>query len=121
MLGNCKKLAARYCGPFEILNLIGPVAYELALPPNIRVHNFLHVSLLNKYIHDPNHIVDWHVIQVELERGFQVHQVFVLDKKVTMVQNRAIGKVKVKWRNFSPKDATWELGEEMRKEYMHLF
>jgi len=64
-LGNCKKLAARYYGTFEILNRIRPVAYELALPPNIRAHNVFHASLLKKYIHDPNHIVYWHVIQVE--------------------------------------------------------
>jgi hypothetical protein len=25
-LGNCSKLAARYCGPFEILKSIGPIA-----------------------------------------------------------------------------------------------
>jgi hypothetical protein len=30
-LGNCSKLAARYCGPFEILERIGPTAYMLAL------------------------------------------------------------------------------------------
>ena len=57
-LGNCKKLAARFYGPFEILNIIGLVAYELALPPSIKVHNVFHVSLLKKYVHDPNHLVD---------------------------------------------------------------
>jgi hypothetical protein len=25
-LGNCSKLAARFCGPFEILKRIGPIA-----------------------------------------------------------------------------------------------
>ena len=64
-LGNCKRLAARFCGPFEILNIIGLVAYELALSPDIKVHNVFHVSLLKKYVHDPNHLVDWHMIQVE--------------------------------------------------------
>ena len=36
-LGSCFKLSPRYCGPFEILARIGPVAYQLALPADIRV------------------------------------------------------------------------------------
>ena len=120
-LGNCKKLAARLCGPFEVLSRIGLVAYELALPPSIKVHNVFHVSLLKKYVHDPNHLVDWRMIQVEPEGGFQVQPVGILDKKVKMLRNRAIGQVKVQWRHFSPEDATWELEDEMRKAYPHVF
>jgi hypothetical protein len=30
-LGNCSKLATHYCGPFEMLERIRPVAYMLAL------------------------------------------------------------------------------------------
>ena len=62
-LGNCSKLAARYCGPFEVLAKIGHVTYELALPACIRVHNVFHVSLLKKYTPDTNHVIDWNVIQ----------------------------------------------------------
>lgn len=65
MLGSCKKLAARYYGPFKILEHIGPVAYDLALLPNIKFHIFFHVSLLKKYVNDPNHIIDWNDIQEE--------------------------------------------------------
>ena len=61
-LENCSKLAARYCGPFEILERIGPVAYMITLPAFMSVHNVFHVSLLNKYIPDVNHVIDWNVI-----------------------------------------------------------
>jgi hypothetical protein len=64
-LGNYAKLAARFCGPFEILKRIRPVAYMLALPASMTVHNVFHVSFLKKYIPDVNHVIDWNVIQVE--------------------------------------------------------
>ena len=43
--------------------VVGPVAYELAIPTCIRVHNVFHVSLLKKYIPNTNHVIDWNVIQ----------------------------------------------------------
>jgi hypothetical protein len=80
-LGSCAKLAARFCGPFEILERIGPVAYMLALPASMTVHNVFHVSLLKKYVLDANHIIDWNVIMVEPEGVLQVHPVRILDRK----------------------------------------
>jgi hypothetical protein len=64
-LGNCSKLAALYCGPFEILERIGPIAYILSLPTSITIHNVLHVSLLKTYIPDANNVIDWNLIQLE--------------------------------------------------------
>ena len=61
---SCTKLAPRYCGPFQILERIGPVAYRLALLGHIRVHNVFHVSLLKRYIHDEKHVIHWQNIQV---------------------------------------------------------
>ena len=61
-LGSCANLSPRYCGPFEVLERIGPVAYRLAFPVCTRAHNFFHVSFLKKYVHDPNHVIDWDVM-----------------------------------------------------------
>jgi hypothetical protein len=61
-LGKCSKMESKYCGPFEILERIGPVAYMLVFPTSMIVHNVFHVSFLKKYIHDANHVIDWNVI-----------------------------------------------------------
>jgi hypothetical protein len=96
-LGNCTKLATRFCGRFEILERIGPGPYMLALPPSMTVYNVFHVSLLKKYLPDVNHVIDWNVIPGEQEGVLQVHHLCILDQKRKQLQNRSIGLVKVQW------------------------
>jgi hypothetical protein len=43
ILGYFPKLTTRYCGPFEILENIGPVEYMLSIPSFMRVHNVFHM------------------------------------------------------------------------------
>jgi hypothetical protein len=62
-LGSFPILATRYCEPFEILENIGLVAYMIAYNSSMRVHNVFNVSLLKKYVHYLNHIIDWNVIR----------------------------------------------------------
>ena len=81
-LGSYAKLVARFCGPFEILERIGPVSYMITLSASMFVHNVFHVSLLKKYIPNPNHVIDWNMIQVHQEGTFQVHPMHILDWKV---------------------------------------
>ena len=105
-LGNFSKLAAKYCGHFEVLDKIGPISYELALPDCIRVHNVFHVSLLKKYIPDISHVIDWNVIQVEPEGDFLRQLVAILGNKVKLLRNQEIRQVKVQWTHYNPEDAT---------------
>ena len=120
-LGNCSKLSPRYCGSFEVLERIGPVAYRLAFPASTRAHNVFHVSLLKKYVHDPNNVIDWDVIQVEPEGEFQTEPLCILDKKVTLLRNRAIRQGKMQWKHFGLDEATWDLEDSMKEAYPFLF
>ena len=120
-LGRCSKPAPRYCGPFEVLAKIGPVAYQLALPPNIQVHDVFHISLLKIYIHDATHIIDWDVIQVEPEGEFQTEPFRILDRKERMLWNQAIIQIKVQWKHFIFEEATWEMEDKMREAYPSMF
>jgi hypothetical protein len=108
-MGNCSKLVPNFCGPFEILARIGPMAYQLALPANMKIHNVFHVSLLKIYIHDPTHMIDWNMVQVEPEGEFQEEPLQILDRREISLQNRVVTQVKVQWKNFTPEEATWEL------------
>ena len=78
-LGSYPKLEERYRGPFKILEKIGPIAYMLSFLASMRVHNVFLVSLLKKYVLDPNYIIDWNVIEMEREGDFLVEPVRILD------------------------------------------
>ena len=85
--GCCAMLSPRYCRPFEVLERIGPVSYRIPFPASTRAHNVFNSSLLKKYAQDPNHVINWDVIQVEPEGEFQTKPLRILYRKVTVLRN----------------------------------
>jgi hypothetical protein len=61
------------------------------------------------------------MVQVEPKGEFQAKPLHILDRKETMLRNRAITQVKVQWKHFTPEEATWELEEDLWKYYPTLF
>uniref|UniRef100_A0A2N9IMJ0 RNA-directed DNA polymerase n=1 Tax=Fagus sylvatica TaxID=28930 RepID=A0A2N9IMJ0_FAGSY len=120
--GHKGKLSPRYIGPFEILERVGLVAYRIALPPALsKIHNVFHVSSLRKYIPDPSHILDFQPIQIREDLTYDEQPIKILDHKEQVLRRRTIRFVQVLWQNHGTKEATWELEEEMRTSYPHLF
>ena len=120
--GRQGKLSPRYIGPYEIIERIGPLAYRLALPVELSsIHNVFHVSMLRRYRSDPSHIVHEPEIEVFETLTYVKEPVEILDRKVKKLRNKEIPIVKVKWSYHSPKEATWEVEDQMRKKYPYLF
>ncbi|WVY91911.1 hypothetical protein V8G54_037425 [Vigna mungo] len=116
-----RKLTPKFIGPYEILRRIGPVAYELALPPSLaNLHNVFHVSQLRKYVPDPVHVLEVDDIQVREDLSLVVGPVRVLDVQTKRLRGKDVRTVKILW-NESTQEMTWELEEYMKKEYPQLF
>jgi len=46
---KCRKLTPRFVGPYEIVEKVGVVEYQIALPPSLSIlHDVFHVSQLRK-------------------------------------------------------------------------
>lgn len=63
--GKRGKLSPRYIGLFEIVEIVGKVAYKLVFPTELSaIHDVFHVSILRKYVPDASHILKPKVIEV---------------------------------------------------------
>ncbi|XP_073225669.1 uncharacterized protein [Cicer arietinum] len=117
-----KKLSLRFIGPYQILHRVGPVAYQLALPPSLSgLHDVFNVSQLKKYIHDPSQTLHHDSIQLKPNLTFKPIPSRIVDRNLKTLRKNTISLVKVVWEGMSPEDATWELESEILEKYRHLF
>ena len=73
------KLSLRFIGPYEGIEKEGPVAYRLALPPELeKIHNVFHVSMLRSYMSDSSHIVSSETIELKQDLTYEEEPVEIL-------------------------------------------
>ena len=94
--GKKGKLSPRFIGPYEILEQIGPVAYRLALPPELaKLHNVFHVSMLRRYRYDELHILPVQDVQVQANLSYDEEPKAILAREVKQLLNKQVPLVKV--------------------------
>ncbi|XP_026410097.1 uncharacterized protein LOC113305229 [Papaver somniferum] len=101
------KLAAKFYGPFLVVQKIGSVAYKLQLPSHARIHHVFHVSQLKM------HIGKKHIPSPTLPIVDHAGEIIMRPEKVLQSRTMSIGKqlhrqLLIQWTNSCPEDATWE-------------
>ena len=120
--GKWGKLSLRYIGPFEVLERVGIVAYQLAIPPSLSsVQDVFHVSMLRKYTLDPTHVVDWCELVVDTDETFEEGPVRIMYSQDQVLQRKTVKLVKVLWRHRGVEETTWECEDMMCTAYPFLF
>ncbi|KOM42756.1 hypothetical protein LR48_Vigan05g036000 [Vigna angularis] len=109
------KLAARYFGPFLVIQQVGAVAFKLQLPTAARIHPVFHVSQLKKAVGD--HQVEQELpIELEMEEP-SPRPVKVLDSRQVRQGEDVRQEVLVEWQEEGPDGATWEDALTIHDQY----
>ncbi|GJU90410.1 putative reverse transcriptase domain-containing protein [Tanacetum coccineum] len=120
--GKKGKLAPRFVGPFEIIEKVGPVAYQLGLPKELNgVHDTFHVSNLKKCLDDPTLQVLLDEIQFDAKLNFMEEHVEILEREFKKLKRSRIAIVKVRWDLKRGLEFTWEREDQMKLKYPASF
>ena len=87
----------------------------------IGAHPVFHVSMLRKYLKDPEQRIEAESVNIEQDLTVKYRPVQILGFSERVMCNRTIKYVKVLWTDRTEREATWELEDYMRKEYPELF
>jgi hypothetical protein len=121
-LGKKGNLSPQFIGLFEVTQRVGKLAYRVALPPNLAgTHDVFHVSMLRKYVPNPELVIEYEPLGIEEELTYEEKPIRILDRNEQVLHTMTIPIVKVLWRKHGVEEASLEAEHDMRNCYSHLF
>jgi len=93
-----RKLSPKFLGPYQILRRIGPMAYEIALPPQLaNLHPVFHMSQLRKYVFDSCHVLEAEDVQIREDLTMEVPSIALEDSRVEERRGKPVSLVNFIW------------------------
>ncbi|KAJ0764722.1 putative nucleotidyltransferase, Ribonuclease H [Helianthus annuus] len=113
-----QKLAAKFFGPFQIVEKLGPVAYKLELPATSKIHPVFHVSLLKKAVSGAADTV----LPPELESTESNPPIptAVLASRSVKDGQASTEQWLVKWAGLPDEEASWEDAQWLQAQFPTL-
>ena len=119
--GKKGKLSPRFIGPYEVLERIGPLAYRLALSPELaKLHDVFHVSMHRKYHTDGSHILPVQEVQIQADFSYDEEPKAILAREVKRLRDKQVRLVKILWQHHGREGATWEPEATRREQHPQL-
>nr|GEY81761.1 reverse transcriptase domain-containing protein [Tanacetum cinerariifolium] len=98
--GKCGKLSPHYIWPFKIIARVGPVAYTLELPEDLKgIYSTFHVSNLKKCLAKGDIVVPLDEIQLDDKFHMIEEPVEVVNREVKRLKQSRIPIVEVRWNS----------------------
>jgi hypothetical protein len=113
------KLGPRYIGPYEVIEVCGPVAYRIQLPERFStLYNVFHVTQLKKGMPVPeNEVIKEANAWIEPDFSLIEHPLRVLDLMERKTRRQTVRMYKIQWSHHTEEEATWERGEYLNTKY----
>ena len=110
-VARADKLTSRFVGPFKITRVINPNAYEIELPPQLRIYPVQNISKLRRYLPSPPRFST---------RPQPLHrpppecidpaggETYVVERILAQRQVKRRQEYLIKWEGYPSEESSWE-------------
>jgi hypothetical protein len=98
-------LAGKFAGPFEVLQVVLPVAVKLWLPSGTEAHPVFHTSMLRPYVTDTTGERTPPPEEPVIADGFNEYEI---EQILAQRRHRNQTQYLFKWNNYPVSDVSWE-------------
>ncbi|GKC03072.1 reverse transcriptase, partial [Tanacetum coccineum] len=111
-----EKLSPRFFGPYRVKRVVGPVAYELQLPSDARIHPVFHVSML-KPAHSSFDDAAINPLPVTKDWEADLQPDSVISHRWVSEAGNLVLELLISWSNRPVEEATWESYDLLKEQF----